>query len=64
MSHNTYYKCHRAMVITTSTFTPAAKELANSAGVELYENFGPKNNSDDDLDWIDKIEELNAIFED
>ncbi len=58
-----YYQCHRAMVITTSTFTAAAKELATSAGVELYEKFGFRDHGDDDLDWIDKIEERNAIFD-
>lgn len=57
-----YYGCTRAAVITTSTFTPAAKELAQRAGVELYEKFYPKTK--DDLDWIDKIEEFESIIED
>lgn len=43
-----YYGCSRAAVITTSTFTPAAKELAKRAGVELYERFCPKNENDID----------------
>ncbi len=59
-----YYKCQRAMVITTATFTPAAKELAGTSGVELYENFVPRKVEDDELDWIDKIEIWNAMFED
>lgn len=57
-----YYGCSRAAVITTSAFTPAAKELAQRAGVELYEKFYPK--AKDDLEWIDKIEEFESIIED
>lgn len=53
-----HYKCPRGMVVTTSTFTPSAKELANEAGIELYENF--RNAKADDLEWIDKIEEFDA----
>ena len=53
-----YYGCSRAAVITTSTFTPAAKELAQRSGVELYEKFYPKTK--DDLEWIDRIEEFDA----
>ncbi len=34
-----YYNCQRAMVITTASFTPNAKELARSQGVELFEYF-------------------------
>lgn len=34
-----FYKCSRAMVITTATFTPAAKNLAEKANVELYERY-------------------------
>ncbi len=59
-----YYKCQRAMVITTATFTPAAKELAEKSGVELYENYAPRKVEDDELEWIDKIEIWNAMFED
>lgn len=57
-----YYGCTRAAVITTSTFTPAAKELAKRSGVELYEKFYPKTK--DDLDWIDRMEEIDSIIED
>lgn len=57
-----YYACSRAAVITTSTFTPAAKELAQRSGVELYEKFYPKTK--DDLDWIDRMEEIDSIIED
>lgn len=57
-----YYGCTRAAVITTSTFTPAAKELAQRSGVELYEKFYPKTK--DDLDWIDRMEEIDSIIED
>lgn len=56
-----YYNCTRAAVITTATFTQAAKELAQKSGVELYENFYPKKK--DDLDWIDRIEEIDSIIE-
>ncbi len=34
-----YYGCAKAIVITNSTFTRQAKELARSNGVELVENF-------------------------
>lgn len=34
-----YYNCDRAIVITNSTFTPNAKELAKSNKVDLIENF-------------------------
>lgn len=34
-----YYGCSKAMVITNSTFTRQAKELARSNSVELVENF-------------------------
>ena len=30
-----YYQCERAMVVSNKAFTPAAKELAEKAGVEL-----------------------------
>ena len=34
-----YYKCQKAMVITNSTFTQAAIDLANKTGVDLWPNF-------------------------
>lgn len=34
-----YYDCRKAIVITNSTFTPAAKELADKTGVELIERY-------------------------
>lgn len=34
-----YYRCDRAIVITNSTFTPAAKEFAKNIDVELWERF-------------------------
>lgn len=34
-----YYESARAVVVTNSTFTPAAKELAAKTGVELMERF-------------------------
>lgn len=34
-----YYDCDKALVITNSTFTSAAKELAYKAGVELKERY-------------------------
>lgn len=34
-----YYKCDYGMVITTSTFTPAAKKMAAQTGVILEEGF-------------------------
>lgn len=48
-----YYRCQRAMVVTTSHFTPAAKRLAERTGVHLWENCN-------DYDWIDHIEEYDA----
>ena len=32
-----FHTCQRAMVITTSSFTPSARELARRAGVELWD---------------------------
>lgn len=34
-----YYKCQKAMVITNSTYTQAAIDLANKTGVDLWANF-------------------------
>lgn len=34
-----YYDCEKAMVITTSTYTNAARELANKTGVRIVANF-------------------------
>lgn len=34
-----YYKCEYGMVVTTSTFTPAAKKMAAQTGVILEEGF-------------------------
>lgn len=34
-----HYGCERAMVITTSTFTPFARQQAQECGVELVSNF-------------------------
>ena len=34
-----YYECDRALVITNSTFTKAAVELAENVGVELVEEY-------------------------
>lgn len=57
-----HYKCSRGMVVTTSTFTKSAKELAAEAGIELFENF--RTVKANDLEWIDKIEEFESIIED
>lgn len=35
-----FYECHEAVVICTSSFTPAAKELAQKLGVELIDGSG------------------------
>lgn len=34
-----YYDCKKAVVLTTATFTPAAKQLAQATNVELIERF-------------------------
>lgn len=34
-----YYHCERAIVMTNSTFTPVAKELAAKTGVDLIERY-------------------------
>lgn len=34
-----YYECARAIVITNSTFTIAAKEVATKTGIELIERY-------------------------
>lgn len=57
-----HYHCSKGTVVTTSTFTPNAKELASEAGIELFENF--RTTKEDDLEWIDKIEEFESIIED
>ena len=36
-----YYRCNKAMVITNSTYTRQAKQLAASLNVELIENVTP-----------------------
>lgn len=54
-----YYDCDRAMVITNSTFTPSAVELAKKSRVELWSDFGT-----DDFAWIDCIEDVSAMLED
>ena len=54
-----YYDCDRAMVITNSTFTPSAVELAKKSRVELWSDFGK-----DDLAWIDCIEDVSSMLED
>jgi restriction system protein len=74
-----YYKCNGALVITTSTFTEAAKEMAGKTGVALVEKFTsskyfppPKRkkrkkkntNKKDNLDWIDQIEDYHAFMDD
>ncbi len=76
-SARTYYGCTRAAVVTTSVFTDAAKELAQKSGVELYEHFYDRTppkfkqpppsaepKEDDDLDWIDRMAEIESIIED
>lgn len=35
-----YYHCEKALVISNSTFTKSAKELADATGVILWENIG------------------------
>lgn len=52
-----YYKCDKAMVITNSTYTPAARELARKSGVKLVERFDADT-------FIDEMEEMDAILED
>lgn len=39
ISAREYYRAIRAIVVTNSTFTKAAKHLATRCGVELVENF-------------------------
>ena len=56
-----YYKASKAVVITTSTFTPAARKLAKSGGVNLIERYYEKGM--DKLDWIDNIELYDAAIE-
>lgn len=56
LSGKEYYKCNKAMVITNSTFTPAAVKLAKSTGVILMEKFKADT-------FIDEMEELDAIID-
>lgn len=37
-----YYGCERTMVVCNTTFTPAARALAEANGVELLENLSPR----------------------
>lgn len=56
-----YYKADKAAVVTTSTFTPAARKLAKSGGVELIEKFydiWPRKQH-----WVDEIEEIDAMID-
>lgn len=45
-----YYNCDKAMVITNSTFTPAAVELASKSKVILWDHFKAGN-----LSWLDRL---------
>lgn len=48
----TYYGCQRAMVITNSTFTSAAKALADKTGVILLEEVVPRSDPMKLLLWF------------
>lgn len=56
-----YYSGDRAVVITNSTFTSAARKLAKSGNVQLIERYYEKGV--DDLRWIDTIEEYHAAID-
>lgn len=56
-----YYDADKGAVITTSTFTPAARKLAKSAKIQLIEHYHDKKI--DKLKWIDSIEDYVTIME-
>lgn len=56
-----YYKGDRGVVITTSTFTPAARKLAKSGNVQLIERYYERGM--DNLSWIDDIEAYHAAID-
>ena len=56
-----YYSGDRAVVITNSNFTPAARKLAKSGNVQLIERYYEKGV--DNLRWIDTIEEYHAAID-
>lgn len=56
-----YYKADKAVVITTSTFTSSARELAKRGNVQLIEHYYDKHLKD--LSWIDDVEVYQATME-
>ncbi len=56
-SSRAHYNAQRAVVLTTSTFTKAAKKLAKETGVELVEHYYPIESTH----WVDRIEAFEAI---
>lgn len=53
-----FYDCDIAMVMTNSTFTRAARELADKLGVELWEHCSPNGSSS----FVTKIMRIINIF--
>nr|DAF29418.1 MAG TPA: Restriction endonuclease [Caudoviricetes sp.] len=54
-----HYNAQRAVVLTTASFTVAARKLAHETGVELVEHYYPKKATH----WVDQIEEIDAMIE-
>ncbi len=53
-----HYNAQRAVVLTTASFTVAARKLARETGVELVEHYYPKKGKH----WVDQIEEMDAMI--
>lgn len=56
-----YYNADGAAVVTTSTFTPAARKLADSGGVTLIEHFYDRRLRK--KHWVDRLEEYDALID-
>lgn len=54
-----HYDAQRAIVLTTASFTAAARKLARETGVELVEHYYPKKGKH----WVDQIEEIDAMID-
>jgi len=54
-----HYNAQRAVVLTTASFTVAARKLARENGVELIEHYYPQKSKH----WVDQIEEIDAMIE-